>query len=307
MSAARRSLAVPPLPPLQFDDPCAVPAVDSGGIRHIHGEAGPSWIPSRPNRQAAWPLPPLDELAGQATGRTPEHKGTIVTEPSEAWTPPPAPQPRQGRSWVPTCLIGCLVVLVVSVLICGGVAWFLAPKIRGMSADVARKAFVEGIEASEMPAEDKQAVIAQVDRVVDAFKAGEIGVEEVGRIFEELAESPLFGLFLVFAADRQYIEPSGLTDEEKEEGRLTLQRVARGVFDKRIDSDDFERVLDTITVKKSGNNRQLKEKVTDSELRDFLADCTQLADKAEVPAEPYELDIGQEFERAVDRALSSGE
>ena len=228
-----------------------------------------------------------------------------MTEPHETWGPPTEPSQPQGRSWLPTCLIGCLVVFVVGLLVCGGALWFLAPKMREMGSDFARQAIVSTVNSSELSEDDKQDVTAQVDRVVDAYKTGEIGTQDVARIFEELSESPLFGLLIVFATETKYIDPSGLTDEEKTEGHLTLQRIARGVFEKKIDPEQLEAAMDHISDKKSDGNRRFHDKVSDDALRAFLTDGKQVADTAEIPVEPYALNVGEEFKRVIDSALNT--
>ena len=199
-------------------------------------------------------------------------------------------------------MIGCVGVSFVCVLVCGGGFWYLSKNI----GEIARKAIVSVIESSELSDEDKEAVTAQVDRIVAAYESGEIDWEDVGRIMEQLAESPLLGLIIVYATDATYITPSGLTDEEKEEGRLTMQRVARGVFEETIDRDELESAMDYVSVEGSGGNRQFKDRVSDADLRQFLAECKRHADEAEVPLEPFELNIGEEFKRAVDEALGEG-
>lgn len=226
-----------------------------------------------------------------------------MSEEDRVGFPPPEYARRQGRNWLATCLVGCLVAGVVGLLVCAGGAWWTWVKFSPMGADRAREAIVSGIESSELSEEDKQAVVGQVDRVVDAFKSGEIGTRDVFRILEQLAESPLLGLVVVYAADAKYITPSELSDEEKEEGRLTLQRVARGVFEERIDPNALEDALDYISVRSSDGHRQFKDTVSDPVLRDFLAECKRHADDADIPREPYVVDIGMEFQRAVDQIL----
>ncbi len=226
-----------------------------------------------------------------------------MSEQDRAGFPPPEYANRQGRNWLATCLVGCLIVGLVSVVVCAGGSWYAWVKFRPMVADRAREAIVAGIESSELSDDDKQEVVAQVDRVVDDFKSGQIGTQEVVRILEELAESPLLGLAVVYAVDAKYITPSGLSDEEKDEGRLTLQRVARGVFEEKIDPNDLEEALDYISSKSSDGGRQLKDTVSDPVLRDFLAECKRHADDADIPREPYVVDIGLEFQRAVDQTL----
>ena len=96
---------------------------------------------------------------------------TFAVEPKPG---PPAPQ----RSWLASCLVGCLVVGLLSLLVCGGVAWYLAKNIKSIASNVARQAIVSTIEQSELDPAEKQAVIAEVDRVVDQYRSGKITLDE---------------------------------------------------------------------------------------------------------------------------------
>jgi len=193
------------------------------------------------------------------------------------------------------CLLGAGLI--------AGVVWYVARNVKEIASDMAREVIVSGVENSEMDEEEKQAIIAQVDRVVDKYQSGEISTEDLGRIMKELGESPLVGAFMIYSIEAKYVAPSGLSDEEKEQARLTLQRVLRGVYEETITPDELEPLLDPMTIQTPDGNRQLKETVTDQELRDFLAGCKQKADEAEVPDEPFEVKVSEEFRRAVDRAL----
>jgi len=181
--------------------------------------------------------------------------------------------------------------------------WYVWSNARALASHIGRGFIVNIVEESELDEEEKQAIIAQVDRVVDKYKSGEISTEDLGRIMEELAESPLFGLIMIYSIEAKYVAPSGLSDEEKEEARVTLQRVLRGVYEETIDPNELEPLMDHMTVETPDGNGRLKERVTDQELRDFLAECKKKADEAEVPEEPYEVKISEEFRRAVDNAL----
>jgi len=175
--------------------------------------------------------------------------------------------------------------------------------VKSIASDVAREMIVSVVDESELDEEEKQAIVAQVDRVVDKYKSGEISTEDLGRIMEELAESPLIGVIMVYSIEAKYVVPSGLSDEEKEQARVTLQRVLRGVYEEKIDPSEIEPLMEHMTNEMPDGTQQMKESVTDQELRDFLAECKKKADEAEVPDEPFEVKISEEFRRAVDSAL----
>ena len=221
--------------------------------------------------------------------------------------PSPAyPAPQQGGGGTNAVLIVLAVVGLTILLMCGGLvglAYYAYVNARQFGADLSRKVIVDVVEQSELQEKDKRVVVAQVDRVAEAYKAGRISLEDVGRVMQELAESPLFVTAMVEAVEAQYVAPSGLSEEEKAEARLTLERVARGVYEETIPPESLDPALDPISTKDAQGNRQLKDRITDAELRDFLARSKQIADEAQVPEEPFQIDIAQEFKKAVDRAL----
>jgi len=229
-------------------------------------------------------------------------KPSVETVSAEVVEPP-------RRSGAKTCLIGCLILFLIALCVCGGIAWYVYANLghfKNMMSDAARQAIVSGIQESDLSEEEKQAVISQVDRVVDQYKSGEITTQELGKVMEELAQSPLMGVILIYSIEAKYIQPSGLSAEEKDQARRTMQRVLRGVLEEKIRQEELETALDYVTVKGANDTRELKNSVSDDELRAFVAELKERADSAEIPDEPFEVKIGEEFRQAIDRALGEG-
>jgi hypothetical protein len=199
-----------------------------------------------------------------------------------------------------TCAVICLGLMFVCIVLCGVGTWIVVKK----SPDWVRNAVVSGIEGSDLPADDKRVVTEQVDRVVAEYKAGRITMQQLSEIGKELSESPLVTLMMAMSAEEAYIEPSGLPDEEKEQAKRTLQRVARGVFEEQIDAEELNTALDYISTQEPNGGRQFKNPVADEDLRQMLAECKRLADDTGIPDEPYQVNVGAEFKAAVDRVLS---
>lgn len=226
-----------------------------------------------------------------------------VAPPAPPSSPPPYAKPPRGTNWTPI-LLGCGAVALLVLLLCGGLIWYAVSNVKSIAANAARDALVRMIRSTELSAEDKQELITEIDRVVEEYKAGEITLEQIGRIVEELEQSPLLGAAVIFFAETKYVQPSGLSDEEKAEARRTLQRVARGIHEGQLKMEQLEAPMQHIQRTGPDGQQELKEKLTDEELRQFLAELKQLADEAQVPDEPFEVDIGQAFKEAVDRALA---
>ena len=106
---------------------------------------------------------------------------------SDAGSPPPS------KSWLPTCLIGCLGVLflVGIVTVIGGyLAYTRGPR---LMAEFVHTQMTDVVRQSELPAEEKDAIIHELDRVVEAFRNGEVALEDLQGAVEDLMESPLLG------------------------------------------------------------------------------------------------------------------
>ena len=207
------------------------------------------------------------------------------------------------KSIWPSCLIGCLVLFLlflVALGIGGYVAYTRGP---AMVAKFVHGQLVDGIRQSELPAEEKESIIHQLDRVVEAFENGEIELRDLQRAAEDLSESPLIGAGALWAVEAKYLEPSGLSDEEKEAARRSLQRVWRGCAEKQIDFNDLQPAMEVIADREDDDTWQLKDKVSDEELREFISQLKSLADENEIPNEPFEVRISDEVRKIVDDLL----
>jgi hypothetical protein len=209
---------------------------------------------------------------------------------------------KSGCLW--GCLIGGVVGFLVVVLACGIGAWYVSVNAKPWGATLARNMAVQVVEASELTAEDKTQVVGQIDRVVNAYKKGEINEEDLQRILKEVERSPLLPMAVVFGVEVQYLERSGLSAEEKEDARLQLQRIVRGGFEKKIDKAKLDALMEPLLETEPNGNKKFKDQLSDEELRKFFADAKQLADEAMIPNEAFKVDIGDEVMRIVDRALS---
>jgi hypothetical protein len=225
-----------------------------------------------------------------------------------AFGPAYPPQSPPQKSGLMPCLIGCGILGVVSVLICAGAIWYVTANIKNFGTNLIASAVKQSVEASEMRAEDKKAVNAQIDRVADGFKQNKITGEELGKIMEGLTKSPLFVVLVIYGVTHEYLNRPGLDPEEKADAERTLQRIARGSAEGKITSDDLQKPFSAISQDpnqpKSGNQPpQAKQQLSDEDLKKFFEDLKKLADEKEIPDEPYELNVGKEIKRVVDEAV----
>jgi hypothetical protein len=132
---------------------------------------------------------------------------------------------------------------------------------------------------------------------------------------KKLEKSPVFLMMQTWGLEKTYLDPSGLSDEEKAAGRRTIERAFRGLVEQKITQEQFTGVVPQpppgqADVKVENGKTVVKTSrgpgtpLTDEEVRQMLADLKKLADDAEIPNEPFTVDIGDEVKKLVDEVLT---
>ena len=218
---------------------------------------------------------------------------------------------RRG-SWLTGCLValGAVVLLVVAAGIYVAFTWkgWVAEGLKSVATQVAAKA--------ELTPEQKTRLTTRVDRLAEDFKGGKVSMEQMALIMKESGEGPIPALGMMAGFEKGYVEKSTLPEEEKAAARQTFQRFARGVAEKLIPIQTIEDAMapiseasTNVSIGPSGAtsvNRKVKSKVTDDELRAFIAKVKEKADRVQVPDEPWTIDPVAVMEQAIDKVLGTG-
>jgi hypothetical protein len=106
---------------------------------------------------------------------------------------------------------------------------------------------------SQLPAQEQQEVMVQVERLATAFREKKITLEEVGVVAQKLADSPLMSLIGASMIEQQYLAKSGLSDEEKAEDSQILQRFIRGSIDGDITEERMDAAMVHVAERRNGN------------------------------------------------------
>lgn len=205
-------------------------------------------------------------------------------------------------------VVGCLValVIVIAIALAGGIYVWMNWK--GWAGSITRTAVREVLKESKLPEDQKQAIMVEIESLTKDFEEGRVSFDDLQRVGEEIAQSPLIPLAGVQLAKEQYIDRSDMTPEEKAAAERTLQRFARGVHDKTITPAE-EKITDAIkpVVRlKPGNNWEFKEDPTRQELDQFIANCKTEADTAQIPDEPFVIDFAAEIRKIIATARNPG-
>jgi len=213
-------------------------------------------------------------------------------------------------------LAGCLIVLgILVVLVVIGVI-VVAMNWKGWAANAATSIAEQAIQASDLPESEKTEVLAEISRVADGFKSGDISIEDFLNIAGEIAEGPLIPAAVVGGFEKAYIEPSGLSEEEQAGGGLALARVAQAVSENKIEADPLKAIFNPIqTATTTGTGVHINhpkftlhlkdpKDCSDDELREVVANAVAAADEAEIPNERMDFDPSDELKKSIDKVLS---
>jgi hypothetical protein len=226
---------------------------------------------------------------------------------------------RRG-SWQKGCLIAFVVVMVLAI----GLAVTAALTWRRIMASGMNSAANAMVTQSALPQDQKDRILAKVSGVTSDFKDGKVSMQQVGMVMQAVVESPLIPLAVMAGVEAKYFAKSGLNADEKAGAKVAIQRFARGVADEKLTMDDMGSVMapissrtSVVTTSTSGGaaragvttqngNFQLKPTVTDEELRKFISDVKEKADKAQIAENVPEMNIAEEIEKAIDAGLAKG-
>lgn len=232
-----------------------------------------------------------DPRFGRSRAEDQEYVPVVVAE------PPPK------RGCLASCFIGCLIAMVV-LLILGGVAvFFITKHWRGWAASGISAAIKQGIEGADLPAQEKAEMGEQIDRVAVAFREGRLSQQQLKTLMRQLIDSPLMTALAASAIESKYIANSGLTAEEKTEGRRTLRRYLRGAVDHEIDQKGMDAAMSHVADRQPDGKWRLRQRVSDEDLRAFFKEAKAQADAAQIPPEAENVDPSDELQRIIDQAL----
>ena len=212
----------------------------------------------------------------------------------------PTPPPRDGMSGCTKLAIGCGVVCVVGFIGAGvGVMW-LASNAREFGAGLAAQAFKAALAKVEIPAEQREKLLRRIDDAAQKFADNEMTFDQVEKLFEALAKGPIMLAALPLAAEKNYLEKSGLSDDEKSAAHVTIKRLVYGTLHELIPRDTVVSVLETLTTENNDGSRELHENVSDQQLQAFLDAAKTAADDAEVPDDVPDVNFADEVEKVFD-------
>lgn len=201
---------------------------------------------------------------------------------------------------------GCLIAVVVVVLIIVGAGIFVAKNFKSWAAEGITAAMSMMIEESDLPEVERTEIIEILNQVKEEYLAGDITIEELGHILEAMTSCPAIAMGIVIQFEASYVAISSLSDGEKNEATLALNRFAQGLTNGLIGWEEIEDIIAPISETDAEGKQTLKDpgSVTDGEILEALAAVKRAADNAGIAEELVEVDISESFRTTIEEALA---
>ena len=192
-----------------------------------------------------------------------------------------------------------LIILAIIAAIGIALGIWAAMSWRSWTATGMQNAAATMVQQSGLDPQQQQAVMQRVQTLATDFKAGKLSIEQMQGIAEQVARGPLLPAGVAWGLQERYVAVSLLNDQEKAEARMHLQRIARGVIEKKIPLEAFNEIVAPISTKQPNGSMKPKDQLTLDELKALVARAKAKADGASIPLEPFTIDIASELDKAI--------
>jgi hypothetical protein len=219
--------------------------------------------------------------------------------------PRPASEKSGSNTLMVCALVGCGFLALVAVLLIGG-GLFLWTNAREIAGDAGYEALERAVREADLPAEQESRLITELADVRDRFQSGEIGWEQMGTIAERVTDSAILPMGGVLVGQHLLESDPNLSQAEVADGRLQLERFARGVHEGDIQKLEVKALLKTIGEEQSEGNIKIKGRPDTQELRELVRVAREKADAADVSPDRFEVDLAAELRAIVQDVVGSG-
>jgi hypothetical protein len=222
---------------------------------------------------------------------------------------PITPGQKQGKTAVIQSQSGiatALLIAIVTVIVIFVAAGVYAVKNRHIwLAHGITAAMNAVIKNSALPSQEKSEVIEIIYRINQDYLNGKITASELGLIFEGMAKCPALTIGIIIQFEQSYVASSGLSDKEKSAANTELNRLARGLSSGMLGWEITETILAQISYPGDDGRHHLKApgEVSDADIRQVIATIRDAGDDAGISQAKIEIDISDEFEKSVEKAL----
>ena len=208
------------------------------------------------------------------------------------------------------CLKFFLFVALLFVIILSFGAYYTyrhAPELaRSSGALTIETVFEKTLTGMHYTEEEKQRTMAEVRVLSEKIRSGDVSLAQAQEVLRSLHQGAVFTLMFLHGIEKEFLEQSSLSAEEKTDGRQSLERFAAGLATGKIPQQQAQQLIEAVADQAKKNSASpvvVKQSLTPNELRTLLAEAKSAADQAQIPPDSSAADLAQVLQAAIKNGL----
>lgn len=204
---------------------------------------------------------------------------------------------------------GCAVLLLLAAIGVGYLIYKGPQILRWTTAKTVTFVTEQMLDQSlQLPDEEREAVMAPVERLADRVVEGEIEGETAALAMADVLDSNEAAVIALHGFESRYVDSDLIPEGEREAAMLTTNRFATGILDRRIPRRHLHELAEIVLVEREGAEegdavqKRLKTELSAEDIQDALAVMDRAVTTAGIDA-PYEKRSPQELSALVDQAI----
>lgn len=201
---------------------------------------------------------------------------------------------------------GCLLTIVCCLTVTAVLGIVLSLNFKNWAAEGTGAILKFVIRDSGLPEVEKKNIVQLVDSLAEEYKKNRLTLQELERIGQIFTErGPVYLLAAAYQFESDYLEPSGLSDNEKEHARLMINRLMQGLLSGIIGAATVDELAANLkTVDDDGDEvMKSQEQVADDEIRDLIKRIEDTVDAVGVPFGYKEMNLAMELQKSIENAI----
>ena len=200
-------------------------------------------------------------------------------------------------------LVAVILVIVIVLFAGGYLLWMQSPI---WFAGFAQDGFEEALSSSSIAESEQSELVEVVDQLAERIEDRTIGWFDMPEIIQSISESEFAPIALSLYLQATAVHPLDLSNEDKARSHLTILRLEWAVQNNAIPEDELDPLWKMLGNSSNDNDSGWFEKeivLTEQQLLEFLSQAEPLLAEYEIPLQPYDFDLSDSLQTALERFL----
>ena len=201
---------------------------------------------------------------------------------------------------------GCLLTIVFCLTITAVTGIVLSLNFKNWAALGTGAILKFVIHDSGLPEVEKNNIVQLVDSLAEEYTNNRLTLQDLERISQIFTgRGPVYLLAAAYQFESDYLEPSGLSDNEKEHARLMINRLMQGLLSGIIGAATADELAANLKTIDDDGDEVMKspEQVADDEIRDLMKRIENTVDTVGVPSGYKEMNLAIELQKSIENAI----